>query len=128
MAAKAQPWNVNEFGAVVIRLDRPRELKLTHRAMKTFSTLTGCRLEEMEEAIQDPVKLEALYYSMLKSDADKNGESLKVDDMEGLMDEATPGALLSAAGKAIELAFADADAAAGADPDPRAAAGQRKKA
>ena len=126
MAAKAQPWNVNEFGAVVIRLDRLRELKLTHRAMKTFSTLTGCRLEEMEEAIQDPVKLEALYYSMLKADADKNGESLKVDDMESLMDEATPGTLLGAAGKAIELAFADAEA--GADPDPKAAAGQRKKA
>lgn len=122
-----KPWKVNEFGAVVIDLDRPREMKLTHRALKTFSSLTGCRLEDMEEAIQDPVKLEALYYAMLKADAEGNGETLKSADMEALLDNATPGALIGAAGKAIELSFADAEPEP-AEPDPRPAAGRRPKA
>jgi len=119
---KREQWRVGEAGEVIVNMDKPRALRLTHRAMKTFSKLTACKLEDMEDAIQDPVKLEALYYSMLLADAKENGESLKVTDMEALMDTMTPGALIGAAGKALELAYADAA------PSPAAEEGDEKNA
>ena len=37
---------------VILQLDRPRELRLGHKALKRFSALTGCAMSEMEQEIR----------------------------------------------------------------------------
>lgn len=109
------------MGCVIITLDRPRAMKLSHRAMKAFVKATGCKLEQMEDGIQDPEKLEALFWAMLNAAADAPEDKVTVGQMEELLDKAPMGTLYAAAGKAIELAFADPEA--DKEPDPTKAAG-----
>lgn len=76
----------NDF--VVIELDRSRFLRYGHKALKTLSALTGKSLKEIggqSFALED---LEKILYCGLLSDARENGETLKMEDMEDLLDHA----------------------------------------
>jgi len=53
---------------VIIDLDRPRELRLTHHAMKRFAALTGCKMSELQDTIDDYDNLIRLLYVMLSED------------------------------------------------------------
>jgi len=72
---------------VIINLDRPRELRYGHKALKTLVALTGKSLEEIEAAGFDDFELvEKLVYCGLLSDAQKRGEQLELEQMEELLD------------------------------------------
>lgn len=74
---------------VIIQLDRPRELRYGHKALKTLVTMTGKTLEEIEEGgFNDFDLVEQLVYCGLLKDAKDYGESLSLQDMEDLLDQA----------------------------------------
>lgn len=73
---------------VFIQLDRPRELRYGHKALKTLLALTGKDIDALELDAIDPGELEKYIYCGLLADARANGEDLKLEDMEDLLDAA----------------------------------------
>ena len=47
------PNNPENNDTVILELDRPRELRLTHKVMKRFCTATGTRLSDIETTVDD---------------------------------------------------------------------------
>ena len=91
---------------VLIHLDRPRFVKFGHKALKQLGTLTGKKLEEMDENDFDLADLEKIMWCGLQADARENGEQLKLEDMEDLLDSAESfGEIMEAMNKALEIAF-----------------------
>lgn len=79
--------NNNDF--VVINLDRPRVLKFGHKALKTLTAMTGKDIETVVSAENfDLGEIEKIMYCGLLSDAKSNNETLILDDMEDLLDQA----------------------------------------
>lgn len=73
---------------VLINLDRPRFVRFGHKALKQLSVLTGKKLDEMDENDFDLADLEKIMWCGLQADARENGETLKIEDMEDLLDSA----------------------------------------
>lgn len=74
---------------VIIELDRPRELRYGHKALKTLSALTGLGIEEIEkEAFGSFEMIEKLVYCGLLYDAKQHNETLTMEQMEDLLDSA----------------------------------------
>lgn len=118
----------DENDTVIIELDRPRELKLGHKAMKRFSALTGKSMAEMDAAIQHYDVLAALMYVMLAVDAEKHGEDLTPEQVDDLLEEVPIYQQLALANKAVQAAFVDPAAEAetegeDGEEDPPQAAG-----
>jgi len=112
----------NNAGVVIINLDRPRELRFTHSALKKAVALTGKSLEEIEQSgFADFELVEKLAYCALLKDAKDHGEHLKLEDMEGLLDQAGTWAdIIKAVTRAFMLAF-------GVDPDAVDAGGNSQR-
>lgn len=72
---------------VIINLDRPRELRFGHKALKTYQALTGKAIDSIGVDGFDLEELEKLIYCGLLSDARKHGETLDLEKMEDLLDE-----------------------------------------
>lgn len=79
---------MNKTDLVVINLDRPRFLKFGHKALKNLTTLTGVDIEKMDFSNFDFGDIEKVLYCGLLSDARENNETLKLEDMEDLLDQA----------------------------------------
>lgn len=91
---------------VVINLDRPRFLRFGHKALKKLGALTGKGLDNLGEGDFDLEELEKIIYCGLLSDAKENGETLKLEDMEDLLDHAESyNQLLEAMNLALGKAF-----------------------
>lgn len=75
---------------VMINLDRPRQLRFTHTAMKVLVAMTGKTIEEIDNSLgfTDLDQTETMMYCALLKDAEKNGEKLDPVDIPGLLDEA----------------------------------------
>lgn len=73
---------------VFINLDRERELRFGHKALKKLVALTGKDLVEIEESFTDFEIVEKVVYCGLLNDAKERGEDLKLEDMEELLDQA----------------------------------------
>jgi hypothetical protein len=73
---------------VVINLDRPRYLRYGHKALKQLTTLTDMDISNMDMSNFKLEDLEKVLYCGLLSDAKENGETLKLEDMEDLLDQA----------------------------------------
>lgn len=72
---------------VIIELDRPRELRFGHKAIKTMEAL-GVNITDQQEGDFSVEEIEKIIYCGLLSDARKNGETLKIEDMEDILDQA----------------------------------------
>lgn len=120
----------DENDTVIIELDRPRELKLGHKALKRFSALTGCSMTGMQKEVDHYDKLSCLLYVMIAVDAETHGEVLTPDQVDNLLEPIPIQRLMELAGAAINAAFGDPDAETGEgeEPDPPAAAGTGEKA
>lgn len=91
---------------IVVNLDRPRFVRFGHKALKQLTTLTGKKLESMEEADFDLEDLEKIMWCGLQADAREHGEVLKIEDMEDLLDSAESfGEIMNAMNQALEKAF-----------------------
>ena len=113
---------------VILDLDKPRELRLGHKALKRFSALTGCSMQQMQDEIQRYDRLAQLVYVMLSEDQpDLTPEG--VDDLIDLAERRKVNPLrvkdlMVAVSSAIQSAFVDEDAEGPEDgEDPPQAAG-----
>lgn len=74
---------------VIVELDRPRELRFGHKALKKLSAITGKSMEDMEsEEELDFEELEQIFFYGLERDARDNGETLTLEMMEDILDAA----------------------------------------
>lgn len=71
---------------VMIDLDRSRELRYGHKALKTLLAMTGKEIDQIDMENIDLAEVEKYIYCGLVSDAKANGETLKIEDMEDLLD------------------------------------------
>jgi len=108
---------------VILQLDRPRTLRLGHKALKRFSATTGTPLSELEATVQRYDKLSTLVYIALSEE----DPSLTPDQVDDMLDAIPIREVIAAASKAVEAAFAD-DSPGEAPSDPLPAAGIGDKA
>jgi hypothetical protein len=73
---------------VVINLDRPRFLRYGHKALKKLTTLTDMDISKMDMSNFQLEDLEKVLYCGLLSDAKEHDETLNLEDMEDLLDQA----------------------------------------
>jgi hypothetical protein len=71
---------------VVINLDRPRFLRFGHKALKMLMSMTDIDITKFDMSNFKFEDIEKVYYVGLLSDAKENGETLKLEDMEDLLD------------------------------------------
>jgi hypothetical protein len=90
---------------VMITLDRPRYLWCGHRAMKTITALTGKNIAELDTEKVSMADLEIIMYALLLRDARENGEDLRLEQMEDLLDCVQFGELTAKMTAAFEAAF-----------------------
>lgn len=95
---------------VVLQLDRPRILKYGHKALKQLQAITGKNLANLNPEDFSMEELEKVIYCGLLSDARANNETLKLEDMEDILDEAPSFAhLLEGMNKAFDMAFQETE-------------------
>lgn len=95
---------------VVINLDRPRFLRFGHKALKRLNAMTGKSMDNFELDGNNLEEIEKVFYCGLLYDAKQNNETLKLEDMEDLLDEAPSyGELIGKMTEALNVAFGSAD-------------------
>lgn len=77
--------NNNDF--VVFNLDRPRVLRLGHKALKMYQAMSGRKVDEFMSNGLDFEEMEQLAFCGLLKDAQNNGETLTLEKVEDLLDE-----------------------------------------
>lgn len=103
---------------VIINLDRPRELRYGHKALKTLLAMTGKDLESVDLNNLDLGELEKYLYCGLLSDARTNNETLTLEQMEDLLDQApTWGELLEKMTEALQKAMGSLNNKTALDPN-----------
>jgi hypothetical protein len=91
---------------VVINLDRPRFVRFGHKALKQLTKLTGTNLEKLDEGDFGLDEVEKVMWCGLQQDAKEQGEELKLEQMEDLLDMAGSYAeILEVMHKGLEMAF-----------------------
>ena len=109
---------------VILELDRPRELRLGHKALKRFSALTNCSMADMEQEIQRYDKLSCLLWVMVTQDQiDHDEDMMTPEQLDDLLDAVPIPKLTKLCSMAIEAAFVDEDAEKAGEADPPQAAG-----
>lgn len=86
---------------VIIELDRPRQLRYGHKALKMLSKLTGKPISNMDIEHFGVEDIEKIMFVGLKAD----DPSLELKDMENLLDTAQYGYIVKTMGEAINAAF-----------------------
>lgn len=72
---------------VIIELDRPRELRFGHKAQKKLCSMTGKPIVSFDKIDDlDIETIEKMYFCGLEQDAVAHGESLKLDQIEDMLD------------------------------------------
>lgn len=94
---------------VTIELDRIRELRFSHKAIKRWSSYTGKRFSDIDSSALGPEEIEVLLYFMLEKDAADHGEDLKMSDVEDLLDMVPLGTVYAKLSEAMEAAFPKAE-------------------
>lgn len=112
--------NTDKNDVVILELDKPRTLRLGHKALKRFSALAKCSMADMEKVMMQYDKVTCLVYVML-SEEDPELTPEQVDD---LLDMVPVKTICEKCSEAINAAFADEDAEKPDDgEDPLQAAG-----
>lgn len=110
---------------VIINLDRPREVKLSHKALKRYCALTGKTLQEILNLVNDYVEMTRLLWCALLRD----DPELTPEQLDDLLEQADvlPMTVIETVGAAVQAAFGDDDDDQN-DEDPQTAAGTGEKA
>lgn len=115
---------------VILELDRPREIRLSHRALKRFSALTNCSMADIETEIQHYDKMTCLLWVMVTDEQiERNEELMTPEELDKLlnMSKIKISKLLKICSQAIKAAFEDEDAEteenSGDPPQPAAGTG-----
>lgn len=84
----AQQINKSNNDVVFLELDRPRELRYGHKGLKMLLAMTGKDIDAIDMDNLDLGEIEKYIYCGLQSDAKANGETLTLEQMEDLLDQA----------------------------------------
>lgn len=109
---------------VTIELDRIRELRFGHKAMKRWAAYTGKSIQDVETAVFRPDEIEPLLFFMLEQDAIAHGETLNMEQMEDLLDLVPPGLVYEKLSEAMNAAFPGASD----ETDPQTAKNAKRAA
>lgn len=88
---------------VIIELDRPRELKFTHKVMKRFCTATGTKMSDIQTAVEDYDNMTLLIYEMLR----REDPDLSPEQCDDLLDMVSIGEILQKGAEAIAAGFGE---------------------
>ena len=88
---------------VILELDRPRELKFTHKVMKRYCAATGTKMTEIQEAVDDYENMTRLLYEMLRVD----DPELTPEQCDDLLDLVPIGVILQKGAEAIAAGFGE---------------------
>lgn len=108
---------------VILNLDKPRVLRLGHKALKRLSAMTGLSLSELMNRVDDWDIVWKICFCALRVE----DESLTEDQLDRLLDPLPPMEIMEKVGKAIAVAFPHDDDEEGGE-DPQTAAGTGAKA
>ena len=117
MEKKVTPLQTDRNDVVILDLDRPRCLRLGHKALKRFSALANCSMADMEQAVQRYDKVATLAYVMLSED----DPDLTPEQADSLLDMVPINRIMEAVSQAIQAAFEDENAEESASDPPQAA-------
>ena len=92
---------INDNDCVILNLDKPRELRCTHKVLKRFSAMQQINVLEIEAKLWQYDICTAMAYCMLVAD----DPSLTVDQVDDLLDKIKPSDLILEVNKAFMLAF-----------------------
>lgn len=92
---------------VIINLDKPRELKLTHKVLKRFMAKHKLKMTSFDAAVEDYEKMTDLIYEMLRAE-DPN---LTPAECDNLLDTVSITEIVKKSGEAIAAAFNDGEEA-----------------
>lgn len=101
----------NKNDVVVLNLDRPRIVRFGHKALKMMDSLTGLSMDKLGDFESFEVEqVEKIMYCGLLSDAKANNETLKLEDMEDILDQAEQWSdILKAMTQALQYSFGGFD-------------------
>lgn len=99
------PNNTENNDTVILELDRPRELRLTHRVMKRFCAATGTKLSDIETTVDDYANMTLLIYEMLRAD----DPALTQEQCDDLLDTIPVGTILKKGAEAVAAGFGRGD-------------------
>lgn len=121
---EAMKKNPDNNDVVILELDRPRELRLGHKALKRFSALTECSMTDLEYEIQYYEKMTLLIWVMVTEEQIAMGEEMmSQEQLDVLLDKLPLYKVTAAAANAIKAAFEDPGAESEPGDPPQAAAG-----
>lgn len=104
---------------VVLKADRPRVLKASHKALKMISKMLRKPIDEVEIDGMDFEIIEKVVYCLCLKDAQKNGETLTMEDMEDILDAVeTEQEIIDAIADAFAAAFPEKNKEAAAPGNP----------
>ena len=91
---------------VILQADRPRVLKASHKALKMISKMLKKSIDEVEIDGADFDVIEKVVYCLCLKDAQKNGETLTLEQMEDILDAVeTEQEIIDAVADAFSAAF-----------------------
>jgi len=96
----------NKNDVVIIKLDRDRELRFGHKALKRLTASTGIDLENLMDGKIDFEQVEKIMFYGLEQDAKANGETLTIEQVEDLLDGVPIDYYLEKMSEAFEKSFA----------------------
>ncbi len=110
---------------VIIELDRPRELKFGHKALKRFSAMRGCSIMHVFQDLENYDAVTCAAYCMLAAD----DPDLTVGQVDELLEEYNdPVGLYIKVTEAVTKAFPHDDDDENGGENPQTAAGTGVKA
>lgn len=117
------PLKKEKNDVILIKLDRPYELRFSNKALKEYSALTQTSMKNFDESLMDFQKQQAAAYVLIKLDCQRQGLPIPTPELvEDLLDQhVTPGRLFYLLSKAAEAAFADDELLAAAKANQKTA-------
>ena len=102
---------------VILQADRPRVLKASHKALKMISKMLKKSIDEVEIDGADFDVIEKVVYCLALKDAQKNGETLTLEQMEDILDTVeTEQEIIDAVADAFSAAFPAKETTAKGNP------------
>lgn len=121
--------NESHNDVVIVDLDRPRELRFGHKALKKINSSEQSLTSYGEDEELNFEELERIFYYGLEKDARDNGETLTLEMMEEILDEAPSYAyLMGKMQDAMQIAMNGFDAGNVQAPEQRPVNREQRRA
>jgi hypothetical protein len=107
---QSNPVKDDKNDVVFIQLDRLREVRFGHKSLKRLGVLLGKNMANFNENDFDLGDIEKVMFCGLQQDAAEHGETLELEMMEDLLDQAKSyGDIMKAMNDALNNAFQETE-------------------